>query len=149
MIVEPKRINKQLPPSCSHASKDELFTYELVGSSTCRRISQHDHSLTSIHANNLLDTHNLNTRLRVGNSSMASCGDDPQVDLSEDELRLQSLVTKENERKPKTAVAQGQKRRGRQRFGNTLLEREKTMIEPSATIVGKRWHVQQDQEQQA
>ncbi|WZZ34865.1 hypothetical protein YC2023_018266 [Brassica napus] len=49
------------------------LSYELVGSSTSQqleRIHQRYHSLTSIHANNLLGTHDLNTRLRVGNSSV-------------------------------------------------------------------------------
>ncbi|WZZ73956.1 hypothetical protein YC2023_085326 [Brassica napus] len=70
MIVGPKRINKRSPPSCRHASKD---IYELVGSntnSTSRHISQHHHSLTNTQANNLLSTHDFNTRLRINNSSM-------------------------------------------------------------------------------
>ncbi|WZZ34542.1 hypothetical protein YC2023_017943 [Brassica napus] len=70
LIVGPKRINKRSPPSCRHASKD---SYELVGSntnSTSHHISQHHHSLTNTQANNLLGTHDLNTRLRVNNSSV-------------------------------------------------------------------------------
>ncbi|KAL0655023.1 hypothetical protein Bca4012_075607 [Brassica carinata] len=49
------------------------LSYELIGSSTSWRnkpeVSRH-HSLTNIQANNLLGTHDLNTRLRVGNSSV-------------------------------------------------------------------------------
>ncbi|KAF3509883.1 hypothetical protein F2Q69_00007349 [Brassica cretica] len=70
LIVEPKRINKRSPPSCRHASKD---SYELVESntnSTSRHISQHHHSLTNTQDNNLLGTHDLNTRLWVNNSSV-------------------------------------------------------------------------------
>ena len=51
-------------------------------------------------------------------------------------FRHQSLVTKANVRKQKAAVVQGQKRKGRQRSVNTLLERKKIMIEPSATGEG-------------
>ncbi|KAF3523197.1 hypothetical protein F2Q69_00049391 [Brassica cretica] len=46
---------------------------QLVGSntnSTSRHISQHHHSLMNTQANNLLGTHDLNTRLRVSNSSV-------------------------------------------------------------------------------
>ncbi|KAF2588822.1 hypothetical protein F2Q70_00037901 [Brassica cretica] len=42
---------------------------DLTTSGTSQNVSQRHHSLTSIHANNLLDTHDLNTRLRGGNSS--------------------------------------------------------------------------------
>ena len=45
-------------------------------------------------------------------------------------FRHQSLVTKASLRKQNAAVVQGQKRKGRQRFVNTLLERKKIMIEP-------------------
>ncbi|KAF3548062.1 hypothetical protein DY000_02002524 [Brassica cretica] len=31
LIVGPKRINKRLPPSCPHASKDELLATSLSG----------------------------------------------------------------------------------------------------------------------
>ncbi|KAF2577947.1 hypothetical protein F2Q68_00000602 [Brassica cretica] len=47
------------------------LSYEFVGSSTSdtdQHVSQHHHSLTNTQANNLLGTHDLNTRLRVGNS---------------------------------------------------------------------------------
>ncbi|CAG7907698.1 unnamed protein product [Brassica rapa] len=49
------------------------LSYELPGSGTSgasQDVSQHHHSLTNIHANNLLGTHDLNTRLRAGNSSV-------------------------------------------------------------------------------
>ncbi|KAF3537977.1 hypothetical protein F2Q69_00021429 [Brassica cretica] len=48
------------------------LSYELAGSSTSdtdQHVSQHHHSLTNTQANNLLGTHDLNTRLRVDNSS--------------------------------------------------------------------------------
>ncbi|KAL0669034.1 hypothetical protein Bca4012_031738 [Brassica carinata] len=46
---------------------------ELVGSSasgTSPHVSQRHHGLTNTQANNLLGTHDLSTRLRVGNSSV-------------------------------------------------------------------------------
>ncbi|KAL0708324.1 hypothetical protein Bca4012_074750 [Brassica carinata] len=49
------------------------LSYELVGSGTSvtsHNVSQRHHSLTNTQANNLLGTHDLNTRLRVGNSSV-------------------------------------------------------------------------------
>ena len=49
------------------------LSYELAESGTSRasqNVSQRHHSLTNIQANNLLGTHDLNTRLRVGNSSV-------------------------------------------------------------------------------
>ncbi|KAG5397380.1 hypothetical protein IGI04_019194 [Brassica rapa subsp. trilocularis] len=48
------------------------LSYKLAGSGTSgasQNVSQLHHSLTNIQANNLLGTHDLNTRLRVGNSS--------------------------------------------------------------------------------
>ncbi|KAL0715532.1 hypothetical protein Bca4012_064854 [Brassica carinata] len=66
-IVEP-RTNKRFL-----LLQKMALSYELVGSSTSdtsRHISQRYHSLTSIQANNLLGTHDLNTRLRVGASSV-------------------------------------------------------------------------------
>ncbi|CAN6886349.1 unnamed protein product [Brassica oleracea] len=47
------------------------FTCISVGTSvTSHNVSQRHHSLTNTQANNLLGTHDLNTRLRVGNSSV-------------------------------------------------------------------------------
>ncbi|KAL0696591.1 hypothetical protein Bca4012_063771 [Brassica carinata] len=43
------------------------LSYELVGSRTRRHISQHHHSLTSIHTNNLLSTRSQH-KTSVGNS---------------------------------------------------------------------------------
>ncbi|KAF2620710.1 hypothetical protein F2Q68_00040171 [Brassica cretica] len=56
-----------------------VLSFELVESSTSsisRHISQHHHSLTSIHTNYLFGTRDLNTRLRVDNSSL---GDPKQL----------------------------------------------------------------------
>jgi len=72
---EPKR--KTEPTSAHHCHiimlRKTVLSFELVESSTSnisRHISQHHHSLTSIHTNYLFGTHDLNTRLRVGNSSV-------------------------------------------------------------------------------
>ena len=49
------------------------FGYELVGSrtnGTSQHVFQRHHSLTNTQANSLLGAHDLNTRLRVGNSSV-------------------------------------------------------------------------------
>ncbi|KAF3604454.1 hypothetical protein F2Q69_00036035 [Brassica cretica] len=69
-IVEPKT------SGCHHhvlMLRRRGRTSELVGSGTSgasQNISQRHHSVTNIQANNLLGTHDLNTRLRVGNSSV-------------------------------------------------------------------------------
>ena len=47
-------------------SHEELTTSGISG--TSQNVSQRHHSLTNTQANNLLGTHDLNTRLRVGNS---------------------------------------------------------------------------------
>lgn len=39
MIVGPKRINKRLPPSCPHASKDELSATSLSGAEQTAKAS--------------------------------------------------------------------------------------------------------------
>ncbi|KAF2580308.1 hypothetical protein F2Q68_00001143 [Brassica cretica] len=67
---EKNRANKLLQPPYVLVLRKKALSYELVGNSTCRRISQHDHILTNTQANNLLGTHDLNTRLRVSNSSV-------------------------------------------------------------------------------
>ncbi|KAG5374511.1 hypothetical protein IGI04_042163 [Brassica rapa subsp. trilocularis] len=62
---------------------------------TPQRVHQRYHSLTSIHANNLLGTHDLNTRLRVGNSSINTIfGSNNHADESKqkDELNREKLV---------------------------------------------------------
>ncbi|KAL0795660.1 hypothetical protein Bca101_067037 [Brassica carinata] len=69
---EQNRANKRLPPPYVLMLRKMALNYELVGSNTSgtrRHISQRHHSLTSIQTNNLLGTHDLNTRLRVDNSS--------------------------------------------------------------------------------
>ena len=69
-IVEPKT------SGCHHhvlMLRRRGRTSELAGSGTSgasQNISQRHHSVTNIQANNLLGTHDLNTRLRVGNSSV-------------------------------------------------------------------------------
>lgn len=71
-IVEPKRTNKRLPPSCLYALQDgsQLRARWKQYKRHSQRVSQRHHSLTNTQANNLFGTHDLNTRLRVGNSSV-------------------------------------------------------------------------------
>ncbi|KAF3563726.1 hypothetical protein DY000_02016884 [Brassica cretica] len=99
------------PPSCRHASKD---SYELVGSntnSTSRHISQHHHRLANTQANNLLGTHDLNTRLRVNNNSAFRSEEEDDVSLGESDVSLSEfeeeyeIATKEVQRETEDADA--------------------------------------------
>ena len=63
LVIAPQMTS---PDSDSH--HEELTTSGTSG--TSQNVSQCHHSLTNTQANNLLGTHDLNTRLRVGNSSV-------------------------------------------------------------------------------
>ncbi|CAF1929737.1 unnamed protein product [Brassica oleracea] len=73
-FVKQSQREKTEPTSSCHHHMSSCFERWLSATSLSETaqagaFSRH-HSLTSIHANNLLDTHNLNTRLRVGNCSV-------------------------------------------------------------------------------
>ncbi|KAL0690220.1 hypothetical protein Bca4012_089898 [Brassica carinata] len=55
---------------CPHNSLGDFIVTDHQLNSTSRHISQHHHSPTNTQANNLFGTHDLNTRLRISNSSV-------------------------------------------------------------------------------
>ncbi|CAG7901472.1 unnamed protein product [Brassica rapa] len=56
--------------SCFEGQPSATSLLEAVQATQTSTLSQHHHSLTNTQANNLLGAHDLNTRLRVGNSSV-------------------------------------------------------------------------------